>query len=50
MREGGGGHASAKPDTSVLFRALFMHMAEGVALHESPSTGRGGPPAIESWR
>ena len=34
MREGGGSHASAKADTSVLFRALFMHMAEGVALHE----------------
>jgi len=30
----GASRASAKPDTSVLFRALFMHMAEGVALHE----------------
>ena len=39
----GVGHASAKPDTSVLFRALFMHMAEGVALHEITVDGAGRP-------
>jgi two-component system, cell cycle sensor histidine kinase and response regulator CckA len=43
MREGGGSHASAKPDSSVLFRALFMHMAEGVALHEITVDGAGRP-------
>ena len=33
----------AKPDTSALFRALFMHMAEGVALHEITVDGAGRP-------
>src|SRR4029077_20349724 len=32
-----------KPDTSVLFRALFMHMAEGVALHEISLDEAGRP-------
>ena len=32
-----------KPDTSALFRALFMHMAEGVALHEITVDGAGRP-------
>src|SRR6476646_1396942 len=43
MREGGGSHASAKADTSVLFRALFMHMGEGVALNEITLDGAGRP-------
>jgi PAS domain S-box-containing protein len=40
---GGVTDASAKPDTSALFRALFMHMAEGVALHEITLDGAGRP-------
>ncbi len=43
MTDGGGGSAASKPDTSVLFRALFMHMAEGVALHEITVDGAGKP-------
>ena len=43
MKDGGGGSAPGKPDTSVLFRALFMHMAEGVALHEITVDGAGRP-------
>jgi len=39
----GASRASAKPDTSVLFRALFMNMAEGVALHEITVDGAGQP-------
>jgi PAS domain S-box-containing protein len=35
--------ASATPDASALFRALFMHMAEGVALHEITVDGAGRP-------
>ncbi len=38
-----GSSAASKPDTSVLFRALFMHMAEGVALHEITVDGAGRP-------
>jgi PAS domain S-box-containing protein len=40
-REGGG---AGERDPSVLFRALFMHMAEGVALHEITAGGPGRPP------
>jgi len=43
MKDGGGSSAASKPDTSVLFRALFMHMAEGVALHEITVDGAGRP-------
>src|SRR6187401_1591178 len=43
MKDGGGSSAAGKPDTSVLFRALFMHMAEGVALHEITVDGAGRP-------
>ena len=43
MKDGGGGSAPGKPDTSDLFRALFMHMAEGVALHEITVDAAGRP-------
>src|SRR5262245_34800390 len=38
-----GSNRVGKPDGSVLFRALFMHMAEGVALHEIAVDGAGRP-------
>src|SRR5262245_23757625 len=40
----GEGSGAGKPDPSALFRALFMHMTEGVALHEI-SVDRAGRPA-----
>jgi PAS domain S-box-containing protein len=43
MKDGGGGSAPLKPDTSDLCRALFMHMAEGVALHEITLDAAGRP-------
>jgi PAS domain S-box-containing protein len=44
MKDGGGSRAAtAKPDASVLFRALFMNMAEGVALHEIALDEAGRP-------
>ena len=43
MKDGGGGSAPLRPDTSDLCRALFMHMAEGVALHEITLDAAGRP-------
>src|SRR5215471_1124721 len=43
LAQDGAGRWPGKPDASALFRALFMHMGEGVALHELTVDGAGRP-------